>query len=352
MALRTEASDEGSAKMNATGHGAEADRASRILRVPLRGRDGVRLGALCRNAGSADKGHPPILLVHGATFGAGLFDLPLPGYSLMQELARDDRPVYALDVRGYGHSLGGREMNAPASSNPPFARLDDAVEDIGTVVEFILRQEEASAIHLVGFSWGTVVSARYAGLYPQCVSRLALYAPLYAETNPMWLNRIGDPSDRSRLDPAIGAYRFVTQADIRGRWDADIGSPYPDLYREHDLPDVIFAALAAPDPLAYSREPPAFRSPTGALADLIGIFNGRPLYDPSRITMPVLLVRGDNDTTSTDTDAKALLGGIASRKKEYQVISPGSHFLCVEKNRLELYQSLNEFLRRTDLDVK
>jgi pimeloyl-ACP methyl ester carboxylesterase len=336
--------------MTTTIHGANSDRASRILRVPPKGGAGVRLGVLSRNAGSSEKGLPPVLLVHGATFGSGLFDLPLPGYSLMEELAQDGRPVYALDVRGYGHSLGNREMDAPANANPPFARLDDAVEDVGAVAEFILRLEQASTLHLVGFSWGTVVCGRYVGRHPQNVSRLVLYAPLYAETNAMWLNRIGDPEDRNRLDPNIGAYRLIRRDDIRQRWDADIGSSSPELLREPELPDIVFETLASLDPLADSHAPPAFRSPTGALADLIGIFNGRPLYEPSGITMPVLLIRGDDDTTSTDSDTKNLLGRIASRQKEYQIIRPGSHFLCVEKNRTKLYQSMNEFLRRTDLD--
>jgi pimeloyl-ACP methyl ester carboxylesterase len=325
---------------------------SRILRVPPREQGNATLGVLSRNTGSSNKRLPPVLLVHGATFGSGLFDLPLPGYSLMEELAQGDRPVYALDVRGYGHSLGGREMNSPADSNPPFARLDDAAEDVGTVVEFILRTEAASAVHLVGFSWGTVVCARYVEGHRQYVSRLVLCAPLYAETNPMWLERIGDPLDRSKLDSRIGAYRLIRQADIRQRWDADIGSSRPDLLREDQLPNTVFEALASLDPLAYSHDPPAFRAPTGALADLIGVFNGRAVYDPSRITMPVLLIRGSDDTTSTDTDAKALLGRIGSREKQYQVVSPGSHFLCVEKNRTRLYQSINAFLRRADLDVE
>ncbi len=331
--------------MNTAIHAANSGPTSRLLHVP-RKEEGVPLGVLSRNGGSSGDGLAPILLVHGATFGAGLFDLPLPGYSLMDELALDGRPVYALDVRGYGHSLGNREMDAPASANPPFARLNDAVEDVGTVLEFVLRKEQASAIHMVGFSWGTVVCGRYVEQCPQHVSRLVLSAPLYAETNAMWLNRIGDPGDRNKLDPGIGAYRLIRQDDIRQRWDADIGSSSPELLREPDLPEVVFDTLAALDPLAYSHEPAAFRSPTGALADLIGIFNGRPLYEPSRITMPVLLIRGDADTTSTDTDAKSLFGRIASREKEYQVISPGSHFLCVEKNRTRLYQAINEFLRR------
>ena len=64
------------------------------------------LGVLSRNAGSSNRELPPVLLVHGATFGSGLFDLPVPGYSLMEELAQNGRPVYALDIRGYGQLRG------------------------------------------------------------------------------------------------------------------------------------------------------------------------------------------------------------------------------------------------------
>ena len=338
--------------MKTVGDAASKGNSSRVLRVPAADREDISLGVLSRNAGSSDRRLPPVLLVHGATFGSGLFDLPLPGYSLMAELAQDDRAVYALDVRGYGHSLGGREMDLPAEANPPYARLDDAASDVDSVVGFILRQEGARAVHLVGFSWGTVVCGRYVERHPEHVSRLVLSAPLYAEANAVWLERIGDPADRSRLDRRIGAYRLIRQADIRHRWDADIGTSRPELLREPDLPDIVFKTLAALDPLAGSHEPPAFRSPTGALADLIRVFNGRALYDPSAITIPVLLIRGSDDTTSTDTDAKNLLGRIASRSKQYQVISPGSHFLCVERNRTRLYQSIDEFLRRTDIDVE
>ncbi len=56
---------------------------------------------------------PPVLLLHGASFGSALFDLPLAGYSLMQEFARGGRFVYAVDVRGYGASIGNGVMSAP-----------------------------------------------------------------------------------------------------------------------------------------------------------------------------------------------------------------------------------------------
>ena len=163
------------------------------------------------------------------------------------------------------------------------------------------EREEASAVHLVGFSWGTVAAARYAERYPQTVSRLALYAPLYAEANAMWLDRIGDPADRTRIDPTIGAYRLITQADIRQRWNADIGSPIPN------------CSASMISPISYStpwqrsirwhvrmRRPPfarrPARSPTWSASSTAGRCTIRP---GSR--MPVLLIRGADDTTSTDT---------------------------------------------------
>lgn len=333
-AIRTSASDQ----PKGTFSGLETS----VLRLPTI--DGVAIGILRRLGSAPDKGVVPTLLVHGATLGAALFDLALPGYSAMAALADGGGPVYALDVRGYGHSLNGHVMNASADLHPPYARIGDAVKDIGAAVDFILASEKVSALNLVGFSWGTVSSARYAGENPGKVAKLVLYAPLYAEHNALWLDRIADPADRSRLNPQIGAYRLVTQEDILQRWNADIGAD-PDLCREQGVAEAIFEALTTLDPQATSHKPAAFRSPTGALADLVGVFNGHPLYDPTKITMATLLVRGSDDTTSTDTDTKNLFASITARRKVYEVIDPGSHFLCVEKNRAKLYQAIKRFFR-------
>lgn len=321
-----------------------ADDATRVLHIDGFGGGNISLGLMEKGCSPRDLRFAPVLLVHGATFGAALFDLPVPGYSLMAALAEAGRAVYALDIRGYGHSLNARVMDAPPQANPPYARLADAVRDIEAAVAFIRARERVRAVDIVGFSWGTVAAARYATERPEDVSKLALYAPLYAEVNDLWLDRIGDPADRARIDPRIGAYRLVTQADVLQRWNSDIGAADPAQRRDHDMPRIVFEALAALDPKSRSHVPAAFRSPAGALADLVKIFNGCPLYNPSKITMPALLVRGDNDTTSTDTDSKRLLSAIASPAKQYRVIAPGSHFLCVEKNRAELYRCLNGFL--------
>ena len=319
-----------------------------VIRAPAT--DDMFLGILEKRVAQIDEALPPALLIHGATFGAKLFDLSLPGYSLMSELARFGRAVYALDIRGYGNSLNGALMDAPPEAHPPFARIDDAVKDIGAAVAFILKREKANALDLVGFSWGTVTAASYACANPALISRLALYAPLYGEVNHAWLDWVADPKDRNRVNPGIGAYRLITLGDLTQRWNSDLATDNPERFREKGLPELIFNDLAALDPLSRTRVPPSFRSPTGALADLVSVFNGRPLYDAGKLIMPTLLVRGADDTTATDSDARRLLSAIASPAKQYSIIAPGSHFLCVERNRPQLYEQLNRFLNRRDMN--
>lgn len=309
--------------------------------------DDLRLGILERRGDELDPNLAPALLIHGATLGAKLFDLPLAGYSLMAELARPGRAVYAVDIRGYGNSLNGAEMDAPPDGRAPFARIADALKDIHTAVTFVCERERAPAVDLIGFSWGTVTAASYASRNPGRVCRLVLYAPLYGEQNPAWLSWIADPNDRYRVNPSIGAYRWITLADFTRRWDEDLGGGDPSQFRDAGMPNLIFDTLTALDPVGRKQIPPAFRSPTGALADLVSVFNGRPLYDPAKLTMPTLLLRGAGDTTSTDTDTRRLLAAIQSAKKQYCVINPGSHFLCVERNRGQLYEQLNRFLGGT-----
>jgi pimeloyl-ACP methyl ester carboxylesterase len=305
----------------------------------------IRLGILEKRAATLDGRLPPVLLVHGATLGHRLFDLPRPGYSLMDELAKVGRAVYAVDIRGYGTSLGAAVMEEPAAVNPPYAGTDVAIEDIAAAVDFIRERRGVAALDLIGFSWGSITAARYAGTHPHKIARLALYAPLYGEHNIAWLERIADPCDRRRLAPTYGAYRLITLSDLVRRWDDELPTRDSRLYRENGIVELVFEALASLDPLSTSRNPPAFRCPNGALADMVTTFNGQPLYEAAKLTMPTLLLRGAEDTTSTESDACRLFADLGSPLKDYQVMSPGSHFLCIERNRAKLNEQFLEFFK-------
>jgi pimeloyl-ACP methyl ester carboxylesterase len=315
---------------------------TRLLRTPAQPALPVELAILEKLPVRRDARLPPMLLLHGATFGARLFDLPRPGYSLMTQLASGGRPVYALDVRGFGSSSGGRAMEEPPWCNPPVAGMDEAIDDVAAAADLILARQRAARLDLVGFSWGAVLAGRFAGAWPGRIMRLALYAPLYAEIQSAWL-------DRTTAD--LGAYRMVSLAHLVDRWNGDLPAGDPRLYREDGIPELLFEAIASLDPRASSHTPRAFRCPNGPLADLGRIRGGRPLFDPGKLTMPTLVVRGAEDTTSTDMDAARLLARIAAPEKRYRVIAPGSHFLCLERNRARLYEHLNAFFAPLDGSV-
>jgi pimeloyl-ACP methyl ester carboxylesterase len=312
------------------------------LRAP--GTDDVWLGLIQRGSQGTNKGLRPVLVVHGSTLGATLFDLPVAGYSMLRDLAGSGRAVYAIDVRGYGLSLNGRVMDAPPDANPPFGTLEQAVLDIGAAADFILARENVDALDMIGSSWGTITAALYTTRYPQKVARLVLSAPLYAERNEAWLERIANPDNRRQLHPRFGAYRLLTLEELTQRWTGDLEGEAPASRREPNIAEAVFSALSAADPRALSHRPAALRIPNGALLDLVTVFNGEPLYDPAKLTMPILIIRGAGDTTSTDSDARRLLHRLASRDKDYHIVSPGSHFLCVERNRHQLYDPIRRFL--------
>jgi pimeloyl-ACP methyl ester carboxylesterase len=313
----------------------------RLLRIETA--DGEMALGLWEMPPAGEALHPPVLLMHGASFGSALFDLPLAGYSLMQELANGGRFVYAVDARGYGASVVHRVMNARPDAHPPFSRARHAVEDIGAAVSAILQRRAVQSIDLVGFSWGSIIAGCYASRHAANIRRLVLYAPLFAENNPMWLNRIGDPADTCRLAGHFGAYRLISRDDVVARWDGDVSGNPRDV-REDGVVESLFETLAANDPQSGLHHPPAFRCPNGAFADLIEVFNGRPLYDPRTIKAPVLLARGASDTTSTKTDMQRLQEAIGSAEKSALEIPGGSHFLCIEKNHMSLYRAITAFL--------
>ena len=293
-----------------------------------------------------DSGHEvPIVLVHGATFGSVMFDIPVPGYSLQRFLAVRGWQSFALDVRGYGRSGPSTVLDAPPGENEPYARLSDAVDDLASAVQFVFARTGSEIAHVVSFSWGTVIASVFAARYPELVGRLVLYAPLYGETNKLWIDRIGDPGGYGRVNPRLGSYRWINKSDVRFRWNADLpAEAQSDSYREERVLCALFDALSRADPRAAEQNEPAFRAPAGALVDLFEVFSGRPLYDPTRILAPTLLIRGQDDTTSTESDTLRLLGALGSRHKRYVAIAPGSHFLCAERNAAELFGEIDLFL--------
>lgn len=286
-----------------------------------------------------DPGRVPVLFVHGATYASRLYDIPHPGASWLRATADAGFAAYALDIRGYGKSRSAVIETAAA----PYARATDAIRDIDDAVAWIRARHGADKIRLIGGSWGSITAALYAStIGARCVDRLVLYAPIYAEMNAGWHEVLANPDDPSRLNPAFGPTRLVTEAATRARWDAEM--PKGATWRDEAVFQALVRSSMADDPQSGIQSPPAFRAPNGTFADLWETFNARPLYDPARISCPTLLLRGDADPTSTRTDALGLFDLIGADEKQYVEIANGAHFVSAEKRAPVVFGITTKFL--------
>jgi len=287
-----------------------------------------------------------VLLVHGATLSSVLFDIPVPGRSWVEHLAEAGFIVFALDVRGYGQSSRPAAMDLPPEANPPVARAAEAVLDIDDAVLFIRETTGRTRIDLIGGSWGSVTCGLYASSPGAAhIRRLVLYAPLFSDRNPGWLEWIEDPERPGALHPAIGAYRLVSVEANHTRWLSELDGAGNRNLLEPTTFDALMAAFLATDDTAPSRRPPAVRVPNGTLVDLLDVFTSRPLYRPEDIRCPVLLIRGANDPTSTARDAEGLLARLGTRKTSLVTITPGTHFVSAEVNAPQVYAASEGFLK-------
>jgi pimeloyl-ACP methyl ester carboxylesterase len=279
-----------------------------------------------------------LLLVHGATLpGEATFDHPLEGLSWMDYIARHGWDVYLVDVRGYGRSTRPPEMDQPAAGNPPVATTDVAVKDLGSAIDFILRRRGVARLSLMGWSWGTVITGAYAAEHGDKVESLVLYAPGWLRTPPS-----GQAAGRP-----FGAYVAAPPARVRLQAGA------PDDRKADLMPefDAWAAAAIATDPVGSKQDPPALRSPAGAMHDNQTYWQaGKPYYDPAKIKAPTLIVVAEWDGLNPPEGAQAIFRKLPSGPdKRLVVIGEGTHLIMLEKNRMQLFREVQLFLDKVRL---
>ena len=279
-----------------------------------------------------------LLYVHGGSTPAEAdFDVQFGGISWMDFIAQHGYDVYFVDIRGYGHSTRPPEMDHPARENPPVARTQVAVRDIGSAVDFVKTRRHVAKLLLMGWSWGCAIMGSYAGDHNDSVEKLILYAPT-------WLEQPSAPITASQ--PPIGAYRTWSMESAKARWLTDV----PEQQRESLIPpgwfDQFAAAALASDPKSSSLNPAAIRVPNGSAADYAdGWSVGKPVYDPSKITVPTLIVHAEWDITNPAFMAQGVWKQLTRTSyKRYVEIGGGTHSIFKERNRMELFREVQLFL--------
>lgn len=279
----------------------------------------------CRNAG------PPILYVHGATFPSALsigyrFS---DGESWEAHLHSEGFDVWSFDFAGFG----GSERSEGAASPLADGQAKAAAKQIGRVVDHIRAQRDDAPVNIIAHSWGSLATGRYLESHNHFIDRLVLFGPI-AQRQGM---RKIDPTD-------LPAVRLITVAAQLERFTDDVPDGEEPLLAEPELAQWGPAYLSS-DPAALTRDPPAVEVPGGPAADITAAWQGELAYDPARITVPTLLVRGEWDSLCNDEDARRLFDGLGSQQKRDLVIPRATHLMHLETGRFELWKSVTVFLR-------
>jgi pimeloyl-ACP methyl ester carboxylesterase len=280
-----------------------------------------------------------IVMVHGATFSSGsLYDVPLNGMSFIDFLAAAGYDVYALDVRGYGHSTRPPEMEQPATENRPPVNTDTGVSDLGTVIDHVLERKGLEKVCVFGMSWGGTVAGAYTSRNNDKVHKLVLLAPQWLSDRPIPI----DPGGQ------LDAYRLVPVRDSKARW---LGTA-PEHARASLVPEGWFEQWAdftlAEDPWSNGQAPDRLRATNGPIQDIRDYWcAGHRYYEPSDIRVPVLLVHGEWDIDVPIDLAQALFLELKNaRYRQWTEIGEATHLVLLEKNRLLAFETIRDFYGR------
>lgn len=286
-----------------------------------------------------------VLFVHGVPSPASvIFDVAIPSYSWLEYMAERGFDAFTLDIRGFGRSTRPPEMKEPPHHNLPIVRADQVMRDIDVAVDFIRSKRKVDKVNIIGYSIGASWSALYATLHPEKIGKLVMYGAIYGK-NSTFVSALGDPSNPDRPFLEMGAYRYLTRKDMLDQWDGWIKSELQDEWRDKEAIEVWLSTLFSSDPTAKQRSPESIQIPNGPYIDWHEIHAGRSLFDPSRIKVPTMIVRGSAEELMTNEAADELLQGLTSAPSKRRLdIGDSTHYALLEKNRLQLYRGIQNFL--------
>jgi pimeloyl-ACP methyl ester carboxylesterase len=292
-----------------------------------------------------------VLFVHGATFPSTPdFDLEFKDYSWADWMVNHGYVVFMFDKRNYGFSTREKAMDEPASANKPLSRSYLVIRDVGAVVDHIRSKLHVQKVTIIGWSWGAMTAGYYTSLHSEKVKKLVLYAPLYE--NPLHTNLGAGSGLQNKRVPwefnagGMGAYRLGTAEANTKRWDGEIPVQDKTQYRDQDVVDAFNNAALATDPTSNTRNPPSLRAPNGVLEDSYYQATGRRIWNAASISVPTLVIAGEDDTWSYPLDREGLMRDLTNApEKKHVTIPHATHFVLFEKQRFRFFEEILGFLK-------
>jgi alpha-beta hydrolase superfamily lysophospholipase len=265
---------------------------------------------------AGEKPRPILFMVHGSSnAGRTSYDLEVPGkaeYSMMNVFARYGFDVWTMDHEGYGRS-------SRTAGNSDIA---SGVEDLKAATEVVAHETGQSKFHFFGTSSGAIRAGAFAVARPDRVDRLVLSAFTYKGTGSPTLKDRAKQTDEYRTHNT----RLRDRAMIRS------------IFTRDGLPEAYDPAIA--DAMADEELKFGDQVPTGTYLDMVA---NLPLVDPLKLTVPVMLNRGDHDGIATVEDLFDFYRQLPNGDRQFVILPETAHSPVFGKNRAMFWHVVHAF---------
>jgi pimeloyl-ACP methyl ester carboxylesterase len=241
------------------------------------------------------------------------FDLTVPGRpdsSVMDWFAQRGFACWSVDMEGYGRSSKDRDITCD---------IANGADDLEAATSYIMETRGVTSFLVYGISSGALRAAMFAERHPERVARLALDAYVWTgEGSPTLEQR------RRKLPEFMGAKRRpIDRAFVHSIFQRD----HPDCADQRTVDAFADAILALDDSM-----------PNGTYIDMCSRL---PVYDPEKITVPTIVMRGQYDGIAGFGDLLAFFERLPSADKQFVVMPGISHASFQQKNYKLVYHILH-----------
>jgi pimeloyl-ACP methyl ester carboxylesterase len=262
-----------------------------------------------------------ILFVHGSSMASQpTFDLQVPGRpdsSVMDWFAKRGYDCWCVDMEGYGRSEKGRDNNAS---------IAQGADDCLAAATYIQKLRGKRSLLIYGISSGALRAALFAQRYPELVARLALDAMVWTGEGSPTL------AERKKKLPEFQSKnrRPIDRAFVHSIFNRD----HPGTADDRVIEVFADAILALDSSM-----------PTGTYVDMCSKL---PVVDPSKITVPTLILRGQWDGIASIDDLLEFFKRLPHPDKHFAVMAGISHASFQQKNYLMVYHILSSFFAQPE----
>jgi pimeloyl-ACP methyl ester carboxylesterase len=220
--------------------------------------------------------------------------------------------TWTMDNEGYGRSDKHRNINFDISNG---------ADDLAVGSQYILDKTGATSLLMYGISSGALKAALFTERHPERVSKLALDAFVWTGEGSHTLEQ------RKKKLP-----EFLAQ----NRRPIDRDFVHSIFKRDHpDTTDPVTVNAFADAILTLDDS-----MPTGTYVDMCSKL---PLLDPTKITVPSIILRGEYDGIAGMDDLIDFYKLLPNMNKQFSVMRGISHASFQQKNYMMVYHILNSF---------